>query len=173
MENNRRTLRIRAGLTQKELAEKTGITQGKITTYEQAASLNNVTVGNLSRIATALGTTIDTIISPLPDTMKNLKRIRTEEYDCSYHFEEEPFGVKDYLLIDGKLYFSDTYEWILVNNFGVEISTDCGYDEGDLGQYPEKTLELIRYLIEDAPQKGYVEDATEEEEQKIRELLGE
>ena len=173
MENNLKTMRIRAGLTQKELAEKTGITQGKISTYEQAASLSNITIGNMSRIAAAIGTTIDAIISPLPDTMKNLKRIRTEEYDCSYHFEEEPTGVKDYLLIDGELYFSDTYEWILVNNFGVPISTDYGYDEGDLGQYPEKTLELIRYLIEDAPQKGYIEDATEEEEKIIRKLLGE
>ncbi len=63
MENNLKTLRIRAGLTQKELAEKTGITQGKISTYEQADSLNNVTVGNMSRIAEAIGTTIDEIIS--------------------------------------------------------------------------------------------------------------
>ncbi len=70
MENNLKTLRIRAGLTQKELAEKTGITQGKISTYEQAASLNNVTVGNMSRIAAAIGTTIDEII-------KN--EIKTEE----------------------------------------------------------------------------------------------
>ena len=172
MENNLKTLRIRAGITQKELSALTGITQSKISNYEQATSLSNITIGNISRIAAAIDTTIDAIISPLPDTMKNLKRIQTEKYDCSYHFEE-PTGVKDYLLIDGELYFSDTYEWILVNNFGVPISTDYGYDEGDLGQYPEKTLELIRYLIEDAPQKGYVEDATEEEEKIIRKLLGE
>ena len=61
--NNLKALRIRAGLTQKELAEITGITQSKISTYEQADSLNNVTVGNLSRIATAIGVTIDEIIS--------------------------------------------------------------------------------------------------------------
>ena len=63
MGNNLKTLRIKAGLTQKELSEITGITQGKISTYEQADSLNNVTVGNLSRIATAIGVTIDEIIS--------------------------------------------------------------------------------------------------------------
>ena len=61
--NNLKNLRIRAGLTQKELAEITGITQGKISTYEKADSLNNVTVGNMSRIASAIGVTIDEIIS--------------------------------------------------------------------------------------------------------------
>ena len=60
--NNLKALRIRAGLTQKELAETTGITQSKISTYEQADSLNNVTIGNMYRIATAIGTTIDEII---------------------------------------------------------------------------------------------------------------
>ena len=160
-------LRIRAGLTQKELAEISGVPQNRISEYERIDTLANITVGYLYKISTALGTTIDSIISPMPDTMKALKRIRTEEYDCFYHFEAEPYG------IHGKLYYSGTYEWILGNNFGVPISTDYGYDEGDLGQYPEKTLELIRYLIEDAPQKGYVEDATEEEERMIRKLLGE
>ena len=61
--NNLKALRIKAGLTQKELSEITGITQGKISTYEQADSLNNVTVGNMSRIASAIGVTIDEIIS--------------------------------------------------------------------------------------------------------------
>ena len=61
--NNLKSLRIRAGLTQKELAEITGIMQGKISTYEQSASLNNVTIGNMSRIASAIGVTIDEIIS--------------------------------------------------------------------------------------------------------------
>lgn len=60
--NNLKNLRIRAGLTQKELAEITGITQSKISSYEQAANLNNVTIGNMSRIASAIGTTIDEII---------------------------------------------------------------------------------------------------------------
>lgn len=61
--NNLKSLRIRAGITQKELSAITGIPQGKISTYEQSASLNNVTVGNMSRIAEAIGVTIDEIIS--------------------------------------------------------------------------------------------------------------
>ena len=67
MENNLKTLRIRAGMTQKELSEKSGVTQGKISVYEQTEDLSNITVGNISRIATVLGTTIDAIISPLPE----------------------------------------------------------------------------------------------------------
>lgn len=62
MGNNLKSLRIRAGLTQKELAEKTGITQGKISTYEQATNLSNITLGNIYRIAAALSVTIDEII---------------------------------------------------------------------------------------------------------------
>ena len=61
--NNLKTLRIKAGITQKELSDLTGITQSKISTYEQSDSLNNVTVGNMSRIASAIGVTIDEIIS--------------------------------------------------------------------------------------------------------------
>ena len=61
--NNLKALRIKAGLTQKELAEITGIMQGKISTYEKADNLNNVTVGNMSRIAEAIGVTVDEIIS--------------------------------------------------------------------------------------------------------------
>lgn len=67
MENNLKTLRIRAGVTQKELSALTGITQSKISNYEKADSLSNITVGNISRIAAAIGTTIDAIISPLPE----------------------------------------------------------------------------------------------------------
>lgn len=67
MQNNLKTLRIRAGMTQKEVATMTGITQGKISSYEQADSLSNITIGNMYRIAAAIGTTIDAIISPLPD----------------------------------------------------------------------------------------------------------
>ena len=105
--------------------------------------------------------------------MKNLKRIATENYDCAFHIEQEPYGVNDFSLIDGKLLTSDEYEWILLDNFGVEISADCGYDDGDLGDYPEKTLELIKYLIEDAPKKGYIEAADAEDINRICKLLGE
>lgn len=102
-----------------------------------------------------------------------LKRILTEKYDCWHHEEVEPYGVQDYPLIDGKLFFSDDYEWILIDNFGIEISTECGYDEGDLGRFPEKTLELIHYLVEDAPKRGYIEDAEEKDAERICRLLGE
>ena len=61
--NNLKSLRVKSGLTQKQLAEITGITQSKISSYEQSDSLNNVTVGNMSRIASAIGVTIDEIIS--------------------------------------------------------------------------------------------------------------
>ena len=70
MENNLKALRIRAGITQKELSAITGITQSKISNYEKAASLSNITLGNIYRIATAIGTTIDEIISPINDTAK-------------------------------------------------------------------------------------------------------
>ena len=105
--------------------------------------------------------------------MKNLMRVKTECYDCAYHTEVEPYGVQDYDLIDGKLYYSDEYEWILVDNFGTEILTDVGYDDEDLGQFPERTMELIKYLISDAPKKGYVECASREEAEEICECLGE
>ena len=105
--------------------------------------------------------------------MKNLMRVKTECYDCAYHTEVEPYGVQDYDLIGGKLYYSDEYEWILVDNFGTEILTDVGYDDEDLGQFPEKALDLIKYLISDAPKKGYVECASREEAEEICECLGE
>ena len=65
MENNIKTLRIRAGLTQKELAEISGVPQNRISEYERIGNLSNVTVGYLYKISTAIGTTIDEIISPI------------------------------------------------------------------------------------------------------------
>lgn len=102
--------------------------------------------------------------------MKNLKKILTNNYDCFLHIEEEPDGVKDYALIDGELYTADGYEWILLNNFGMPILTDIGYEEGDIS---ENALEFIKYLIADAPEKGYIEEATPEENNMISALLGE
>ena len=102
-----------------------------------------------------------------------IKRIETENYDCAYHVDEEPHGVKDFPLIDGKLFTSEKHEWILLDNFGVEIITDASYDDGDLGEHSEKALELIKYLIEDAPKKGYVEDADIKDINRICKLLGE
>lgn len=94
--------------------------------------------------------------------MKNLKRIQAEHYDRKRYSENE-----ERLLMDGKLFVSDEYEWILLYNFGTPIQTDYGYDE------PEEVLELIKYLIEDAPQRGYIEDAEPEDIKEICELLGE
>ena len=70
MENNIKTLRIRAGLTQKELAEISGVPQNRISEYERIGNLSNVTVGYLYKIATAIGTTIDEIISPIKEETK-------------------------------------------------------------------------------------------------------
>ena len=67
MENNLKVLRMRAGMTQKELSEKSGVPQNRISEYEHAYTLSNVTVGYMSKLASALGTTIDAIISPLPE----------------------------------------------------------------------------------------------------------
>ena len=66
MENNLRILRIRAGFTQKELAEKTGIVQSRIAKYENLDDVSNLTVGVLQKIATACGAKLDDVISPLP-----------------------------------------------------------------------------------------------------------
>ena len=98
--------------------------------------------------------------------MTNLKRIKTENYDCWKHVEEEPYGVRDYPLIDGKLFTSNEYEWILLNYFGNPILTDAGYLEDD-------TLEFIEYLLKNAPADGNVENANEEDTEEICRLLGE
>lgn len=106
--------------------------------------------------------------------MKNLKRIMTECYDTNYYYENEPYGVQEVPLMNGELFVADGYEWILLNNFGVDILTDFGYypDDDYLSDYPEKTLEMIEYLIKDASEKGWVEDPTPEEKKEIAELLG-
>lgn len=62
MSNNLKFLRNRAGLTQKELSSKSGVAQQKIATYENTESLQNITIGNIQRIAQALNVTIDDII---------------------------------------------------------------------------------------------------------------
>ena len=67
MANNLKVLRIRAGLTQKELSEKANVTMPRISQYEHTADLGNVTVGLLARLADALGVTVDKIIYPLPE----------------------------------------------------------------------------------------------------------
>lgn len=62
MTNNLRSLRKKAGMTQQELAEKTGLTFQKISTYENTDDLKNITLWNALRIAEALNCTIEDIV---------------------------------------------------------------------------------------------------------------
>lgn len=55
-------MRIYRGLSQKELAEKTGLTQSKISAYENCDDFSNITVGSIKAIADALDCSIDTLI---------------------------------------------------------------------------------------------------------------
>ena len=60
--NNLKALRKSAGMTQQELAEKTGLTFQKISTYENTDDLKNITLWNALRIAEALNCTIEDIV---------------------------------------------------------------------------------------------------------------
>lgn len=62
MVNNLRALRKKAGMTQQELAEKTGLTFQKISTYENTDDLRNITLWNALRIAESLGVTVEDIV---------------------------------------------------------------------------------------------------------------
>lgn len=62
MTNNLRALRKKAGMTQQELADKTGLTFQKISTYENTDDLKNITLWNILRIAEALNCTIEDIV---------------------------------------------------------------------------------------------------------------
>ncbi len=55
-------MRIYRGLSQKEISEKTGLNQSKISTYENSDDLSNVTIGTIKAIANALNCTIDTLV---------------------------------------------------------------------------------------------------------------
>lgn len=65
--NNIKFLRNRAGMTQQELSKKSGVTQSKISVYEQTDDLSNVYFGTIIRIAQALDATIDEIIYPISE----------------------------------------------------------------------------------------------------------
>ena len=67
MQNNLKALRIRAGMTQKEVAEKSGVPQNRVSEYERMDDLSRIYLGNIYSIAQAIGTTLDAIISPLPE----------------------------------------------------------------------------------------------------------
>lgn len=63
MVNNLKNIRQSAGLTQKELAEKSGIPQNKISLYE-CTDISNKSVSILYRLAEALNVTINDIVYP-------------------------------------------------------------------------------------------------------------
>lgn len=60
MQNNIKRIREQNGITRKELAALSGVHYKKITDYENDyIKFENITIGNLNRIATALGVTLD------------------------------------------------------------------------------------------------------------------
>ena len=71
MVNNLKAFRLRAGLTQTELSAITGIRQSKISDYENAEDISGYTVGIISRMAEAMGVTVNDIISPLKELPKD------------------------------------------------------------------------------------------------------
>lgn len=66
MENNIKMFRRKAGLTQKELSQKSDIPQSRISEYENS-DLENITLISIYKIAQALNVTINDIIYPLPE----------------------------------------------------------------------------------------------------------
>ena len=67
MQNNLKALRIRAGMTQKEVAEKSGVPQNRVSEYERMDNLSRIYFGNIYSIAQAIGTTLDAVVYPLPE----------------------------------------------------------------------------------------------------------
>lgn len=62
MVNNLKALRKKAGMTQQELSDKSGVAQQKIATYENTDDLRNITLWNALRIAEALNCTVEDIV---------------------------------------------------------------------------------------------------------------
>lgn len=71
MQNNLKALRIRAGMTQKEVAEKSGVPQNRVSEYERMDDLSRIYLGNIYSIAQAIGTTLDAVIYPLTELPKD------------------------------------------------------------------------------------------------------
>ena len=67
MQNNLKAVRIRAGMTQKEVAEKSGVPQNRVSEYERMDDLSRIYLGNIYSIAQAIGTTLDAVVYPLPE----------------------------------------------------------------------------------------------------------
>lgn len=71
MKNNIKEIREQKGLTRKELAELSGLHYKKITDYENNyINIENVTIGNLNRIAIALHCTLDELCRDKPEALK-------------------------------------------------------------------------------------------------------
>ena len=71
MQNNLKALRIRAGMTQKEVAEKSGVPQNRVSEYERMDDLSRIYLGNIYSIAQAIGTTLDAVVYPLTELPKD------------------------------------------------------------------------------------------------------
>ena len=71
MQNNLKALRIRAGMTQKDVAEKSGVPQNRVSEYERMDDLSRIYLGNIYSIAQAIGTTLDAVVYPLPELPKD------------------------------------------------------------------------------------------------------
>ena len=71
MQNNLKALRIRAGMTQKEVAEKSGVPQNRVSEYERMDDLSRIYIGNIYSIAQAIGTTLDAVVYPLTELPKD------------------------------------------------------------------------------------------------------
>lgn len=67
MVNNIKVLRLRAGLTQSELAKRSGVPQCKLSGYEALDSLDKITLGSLDKLAKALDCTVNDLIYALPE----------------------------------------------------------------------------------------------------------
>ena len=67
MQNNLKAQRIRAGMTQKEVAEKSGVPQNRVSEYERTDDLSRIYLGNIYSIAQAIGATLDAVVYPLPE----------------------------------------------------------------------------------------------------------
>ncbi len=63
MNNHIKEIREEKGMSRKELAESSGVHYKKITDYEnEYIQIENITIGNLYRIAQALGCIVDDLI---------------------------------------------------------------------------------------------------------------
>ena len=71
MQNNLKALRIRAGMTQKEVAEKSGVPQNRVSEYERMDDLSRIYLGNIYSIAQAIGTSLDAVVYPLTELAKD------------------------------------------------------------------------------------------------------